>query len=45
MQFLDQCTLSSLSTEGCRLLNKPITIEELTEAVAALANSKSSGTD
>lgn len=45
VQFVDQCTLPSLSTEGRRLLNEPITIEELTEAVAAMANSKSPGTD
>lgn len=43
--FLDQCTLPSLSAKGRKLLNEPITIAELTEAVVTMANSKSPGTD
>lgn len=43
--LLDQCPLPALSTGGRKKLNSPITLEELTEAVASMANSKSPGTD
>lgn len=44
MRFLDQCPLPTLSTGACKVLHAPITLEELTEAVASMANSKSPGT-
>lgn len=45
VQFLDQCPLPTLSTGDHRILNAPIMIEELSVVVAAMANSKSLGTD
>lgn len=38
--FLDQYPLPALSVSGSKTLNVPITVEELTEAVASMANSK-----
>lgn len=43
--FLDQCPLPALSAGGRMKLNAPITLEELTETVASMANSESPGTD
>lgn len=43
--FLDQYSLPVLSTGGQMILNAHLTLEELTEAVASMANSKCPGTD
>lgn len=45
LQFLDQCPLPTLSPTARRALSTDIKLEELTEAVMAMANGKSPGTD
>lgn len=43
--FLDQCPLPALSLSGRKDIKRSHTLEELTEALVSMANSKSLGTD